>query len=235
MLQQELSKQHADLVPGELPVPALGLCKGHSETIGVGIVGDDQLGVDRRRQLMGAIHSPRLFRVGEGNGREPPIRFELHRHRVHVGEAEPIQGGEHVTAPNAMHGGVHDGQGPIAGDLRQRRCHLIEVVVEELSVHLNGVIAEDLCHRHLVGRTDGGNGCGDLAVGRRDDLHGVDVVDLVPVVGGRVVARRDYDGGHGREVLGRIGNQRRRHRLREVHDFEAGGDQYGDDDVHEGL
>ncbi len=68
-----------------------------------------------------------------------------------------------------------------------------------------------ICHKQVpgVGRL------GDLSVVRRDHLGPVGGVDLVAVVGRRVVTSRDHDAGGGSQVLDGIGGDRRRQRASE--------------------
>ncbi len=74
------------------------------------------------------------------------------------------------------------------------------------------------CHKRGrgVGRLGDGVGrLGDLSVVRRDHLGPVGGVDLVAVVGRRVVASGDHHAGGGTQVLDGIGGDRRRQRASE--------------------
>ncbi len=62
--------------------------------------------------------------------------------------------------------------------------------------------------RELTGRDDV-DGSGDLGVGRRDQLDPVGQVELVAVVGRRVVAGGDHDAGVGPEFEDAVGEHRR--------------------------
>jgi hypothetical protein len=76
--------------------------------------------------------------------------------------------------------------------------------------------------RHRPERGHLGDVRADLLVHRRDDLASVAQVDLVAVVGGRVVARRDHDAGGAPEVPHGERQHRGRQVRREHHHAEAG-------------
>ena len=104
--------------------------------------------------------------------------------------------GERFPA-DAVHGRVNDVQ------LDRFRGHhprgLLDVGVEEvLAGRLERVASRQL--KHVLFRGNAGDVCGDVCVGRGDDLRPLVLtaeVHLVSVVGWRVVARRDHDaGGH---------------------------------------
>ena len=108
-----------------------------------------------------------------------------------------------------------------------------EVVGEQVLPDRLSCCPNDLGSRHFGRRPSGRDRRGNVGIRWRDDLGSVLGVDLVAVVGGRVVRRRDNDRSGPSEVERGVGHQRRRRRVREVADLEPSGHQHGDRVVHE--
>ena len=161
----------------------------------------------RPGQGQGKVERTRLFRVGKADRGKPSIGRLLLRDRddpAVVGEgAYPIED----PAPYAMQWGVDDlevrnlGVGP-------RFIDLGPIALEDLLGHPNhqlGVPGEDVFDPwHLICEADSLDGGGDVRVNRRDDLRRIGSIDLVSVVGRRVVTRRDHDRCRRRKVLRRV-------------------------------
>ena len=88
--EDELCQEDPHLIAGELAVVTVWLGQRDGESIGVRVVGKNQVGIDRSRQLVRPVHRPRLLGIGERHGRKPPVRLELRRHRMHAAEPEPL-------------------------------------------------------------------------------------------------------------------------------------------------
>ena len=200
-----MREQRADLVAAEHP-PAVRAGDGGRAPVGVGVVGDHDVGAvalgERHRQ----VHRARLLGVGEGDGREVRVGLLLlldDRRRVEAG------GLEH---PLDRH----------AADAVQRRVDDLEVARAVLDQPGDGVevAVDDLLLEHLAGaaardvgdRADGRDPGRDLGVGRRHDLAAVAEVDLVAVVARRVVARGDHHAGGAAELADREREDRGRQR-----------------------
>ena len=193
--QAEVREQRADLVAGQHPVRLTGgFADPDRAPVGIGVVGDDDVGVHLRRELERQVHGARFLGVGERDGREVRVRVALLAHDVQVGE------------PGAAH---HVDQG-VAADTVQRRVDgddVARTVVgqrgDRLDVGLGDLGAEPrvgVTARHLVDPAGGVDLRGDVGVGRRHDLAGVGEVDLVAVVARRVVRRRDHHAGAAAQV-----------------------------------
>jgi hypothetical protein len=70
--EEVVPEQHADLVAGELHVPAVGARHRDGEAVGVGIVGEDEVGPHALRERDREVERALLLGVGEGHRGEAP-------------------------------------------------------------------------------------------------------------------------------------------------------------------
>ena len=177
------------LVARQHPPPVVD-DSGDRAPVGVGVIRHHQIGPGSPGQRQGHVDRTRFLRVREGDSGEVRIRFGLFGNLV--GGREPRRSGQFPegAGPHTVHRGVHPGDlagGPlrdetgapghvVAGDLVTH--HLVRVAARKPGEGIDGV---------------GGDAGGDLCVRRRDDLRPVTEIDLVAVVGGRVVGGRHDD------------------------------------------
>ncbi len=215
-LVQPPAEQPAHLVAAQHPVRrsagGAAVARRHRDRapVGVGVVGDHDVGVGVDALLEREVHRARLLGVGERHGGELGVGRELRGHHARRREAGEAQRLEHDVAAHAVHRRVGD---PHLA--RGRRVHQRGDVGEVRRQH---VVAERLpavAARHVAHRAHGVDRSADLGVGRRDDLGAVAEVDLVAVVLRRVVARGDHDAGGAAEVADRVREHRRRQRPRQ--------------------
>ncbi len=209
-VEQVGAEQRAHLVTAQHPPPA-GPRHGDGAPVGVGVVGDDEVGRGLLGELERGVHRAGLLRVREGDGGEHRVRLGLRGHRQRSRVAGGEEGPPHRLRPDAVQRGVDDGD--VAGGAG------VDDGDDVGDVGVEHVVAEGLPpvvgHRHRRHRRHAGDLRGDPPVGRRDDLRAVAEVDLVPVVLRRVVRRGDHDAGVGAEVADGVGQHRRGHRVRE--------------------
>ncbi len=159
--------------------------------VGVGVERNRDLGVDIGSQLQQRVDRAGLLRVGERHRGEVRIGRELALNDVHVGEPGPHQGVHHELATHTV-------------QRRQRHPHRPVCVPDlgrTIDVVLNLLDARrfDGPPRDLVGIGSLCDGTLDLFVDGRNDREPALEVDLVAVVGRRVVRRGDLD-ARGRTV-----------------------------------
>jgi hypothetical protein len=137
---------------------------------------------------------------------------------VHVGEAGPVQRVHGRGAAHAVHRGERDAQGARRA-ARQPR-HPFQIGVGHIGLgRRRGRRDRDGGGR----RRDGGF---DLGVGWRSELGAVGEVDLVAVVGRRVVRRRDLYACHGAQLTHREREHRRGQRAGQHPHREPGAGQH---------
>ena len=178
------------------------------------------------RQIQREIECAGFLRVGKRDRREVGIRLVLLRNGVEVGnvggEADPVRG----LSADTVHRGEHDANLRRLGRGAPRRHPFDERVDHRLIDRVDAVGGA----RHLVRRGRGVDPGRDLGVGGRHDLHTLAVlvggaateVDLVTVVGRRVVRGGDHDSrvavqrphGVGGDGSGQLLGQRQRGQAR---------------------
>ncbi len=210
-----VGQQTADLVARQRP-PCAGhrVWHGDGKPVGVGIVGEHDIGVDLGSLGERQVERAGLLRVGEGNGREVRVGFGLLRDEHWRGEACVLESGEQGLGADAVHGGVHDADLAARARVEQGDSG-VEVGVEHLvAQNLDAVVRQ----RDLQNRSDCVDRRRDLLVGRRDDLRAVAEVELVAVVGRWVVAGGDHHARDGTEMADREGEHgRRQHAWQHTH------------------
>ncbi len=222
--QQRVGEQHAHLVAAQHPPQPVRVGHRDGAPVGVRVVGDDDVRAPLPRQFQRKVQRARLLRIGERHGREVGVGLLLLRHRGDVGEPGAVQHRVHDLAADAVQRRVHDAQvaravGRGAGERRHRR----DVGLGQLGAE---VPHGRRVQRHGARRGDVADRGLDRGVGRRHDLHAGGVVDLVPVVLGRVVRRGDHHAGHRAQVPHRERQHRRRQRRRQHRGLEAGGGEH---------
>ena len=213
--EQVVGQQGAHLVAAQHPPP---VDVGHRDgaAVGVGVVGDHQVGLVLRGERHRQVHRARLLRVGERDGREVGVGVLLLLDDVRGVEAGGLQHLRDGRAADAVERGVDDAQvaRAVLGQARDR----VEVAVDDLLADEAAGVAA----RELRERADGGDPGGDLAVGGRDDLAAVAEVDLVAVVLRRVVAGGDHHAGRAAQLADREREERRGQRPRHHERLEPG-------------
>jgi hypothetical protein len=187
-----VAEQHARLVTREHP-PSGGERDAERAPVGVRVERDRQVRLHAGGQLQQGVGGAGLLRVGEGHRRERRVGRGLGRDHVHVGEARPMQGEHGRLAADAVQRGQRDAQP--AGPAARQPGDPVQVGL----AHVDGSGGDADRHGHR-GRRGGDRGL-DLGVGGWGELGaallGVETeVDLVAVVRGWVVRRRDLHPGH---------------------------------------
>eukprot|EP00123_Amoebidium_parasiticum_P017766 comp23982_c0_seq1/m.42576 comp23982_c0_seq1/g.42576 ORF comp23982_c0_seq1/g.42576 comp23982_c0_seq1/m.42576 type:complete len:588 (+) comp23982_c0_seq1:346-2109(+) len=193
-------KQRADLVALEhMPAPIVELL-GHSQTVGIGVVGKNVAGTlllgKRNGEVQGALA---LLGVGELDGGEGRISLDLLLAGQEGLDAVVGKDALHKGLAHAVHGRVDNGDGPGLCDMAHAAAlegglhvclHAVLVGIDHLRVHSvkSGPRVEPGLE---VGLDGGGN---HLVVGG-DDLGPVAPVHLVAVVVLGVVAGRNHHTG----------------------------------------
>ena len=177
---------------------------GGGAPVGVGVVGDDQVGVAARAaSAIARSIAPGSSGLGKATVGKSGSGSACCGHDVRRGEAGGSSTWTHGRAADAV----------------QRRVDEVEVaraVVGEpgdrVEVAVDDLLAEDLVRPRPRGTSASGADRGDpgrdLGVGRRHDLAAVAEVDLVAVVLGRVVAGGDHHAGDAAELADRVGQHR---------------------------
>ena len=203
-------EQRADLVAAQHP-PAVRAGHGGGAPVGVGVVGDHDVGAGPLGERHREVHRARLLGVGERDGREVRVGLLLllddlraRRSRRSRAPAPPTRRRRRAAACRRCRGR--------AGRRRRgrRRCRGSGRRCPRAST-VPGVAARA---RRRAGPTAAIRR-GDLGVGRRHDLAAVAEVDLVAVVLRRVVARGHHHAGDAAELADRERQQRRRQRPRQ--------------------
>ena len=83
---------------------------GFGNAVGVGIIGQDQVGPMLSSGLQAQVQGSGLLRIGEVGGGEVRIRLELLGHGDHRGEAGCLQQAGHHLSADAVHRGIDHGQ-----------------------------------------------------------------------------------------------------------------------------
>ena len=79
--------------------PVDGSLAATCRAVGIGVIGNDQIGIDFRRGFQGQVDGAGFLRIGEGHGREIRIRFRLRGHHRDVGESRLLKDGPHGGPP----------------------------------------------------------------------------------------------------------------------------------------
>jgi hypothetical protein len=218
-----VGEQAAQLITGQARA-----CDRDAEPVGVGIVGEHDVGVEALSIGQGKIEGARLLRVRERDRREVGVGLGLRGHHMHVGESGPRQRVNRDVAADAVHRRVDDPQ--VARTEAHHRDRSVEVRRDHLLVRNHVGVGE----RDPVERTHPVDGGRDLGVDRRRDLRSVAQVDLVAVVLGRVVAGGHHDAGVGAEVQHRERQNGGRRSAGEKHGVESRSGEDGGGIVGEG-
>ncbi len=205
--QRVVREEDPDLVAGQHAVaPGRGIEHRGSEAVRVGVVGEDEVGLDLPGEGQGAVQRSLLFGVRKRDRAERAVGVGLGGHHGDALVAGLPEGADGQPMADPVHGGVDDAQGRGVGRVQDGAADSFEVgrfdrVVDRAAQTRKGRVrrsdANDLVHPR--GRGDAGR---DFLVLGRDDLRAVRAVDLVAVVLGRVVAGRDHHPGRGGDVDG---------------------------------
>ena len=190
------------------------------EPVGVGVVGEQHVGVVRGRLGQREVERAGLLGVGPGDGGEVGVGLGL--------------GGDDVRGREA--GAVERREAEPQADAVQRRVgdpHVAGVGGGQRGEDGGQVVLGDVGRLAAVAERQRGRRAGardrgrDLLVGGRGDLGAVAEVDLVAVVLRRVVARGDHHARRAAEPAHGEGEQRRRRVRRQPVGAQAGAGEHG--------
>ena len=214
------AEQVAHLVAGEASPSAVHCRNRDGQAIGVGIVGDDEVDPRLRGSGHREVEGAGLLRVRECDGRERGIRFLLFDHRHRAAEARSEEHAGRRLESHPVHGRVDErGRSGCGRESRRLRDIRVDDALRGGPVFRRPRQVGD---RQL--RRDPVDVRGDLGVDGSDDLRpGIRAaeVDLVSVVGRRVVARRHHHTRTDIEVPHREGENRRWEQARQQHGAHA--------------
>ena len=172
--------------------------QGAAEAVGVGVAGNDDVGVDFRGLSDGEGEDPGVFRVGDAppDGGEVPVGNGLRFNQVEVPVAEFFQGRDNRSGAHAVKGRVEDADVPLPGEGEAGEFVVVGYI--DFGVYDPDQSRFDCCVE--IARFDGCDGLDlvhNVSVVGGYDLAPVRPVGLESVVGGRVVAGADDHAGHG--------------------------------------
>src|SRR5699024_1947071 len=188
-----VGEQCAGLVAAQR-APAMQVGHADGASVGVGVVGDHDVGVDLTGEVEGEVHRARLFGVGERDGRKLRVRCRLLGHCVHRRETGGLDDPACDLVADSVQRCVN------AGDLRGA---VADQGADRVDVRVTHGVVEDgvtVVARDVIDPADGCDRGGDLGVGGRHDLAAVAEVDLVTVVLRRIVRSGDHDARVAAEV-----------------------------------
>ena len=212
-----LGQQGAHVVASEGEQGAACVPGHDGQAVGVRVVGDGEVGAGALGQRHHPVHRARLLGVGKANGGEGAVRFGLLGDGMQRDLGGSLHGRQGEPLAHAVERRVGDGEGRAALGAHEEVGHTGQVGLERLGPEPPeqaaglgiGVVepGQGGVGAHFVdvacdGGVDGGN-----------DLRGVLPEDLVAVVLGWVVARRDHHAGRGAELLAGEAHQGGRERL----------------------
>ena len=212
---------------------------GDAQAVAVGVGGEEEVSLRLLAELEAELKRLAHLWVGVRAGRERPVLHGLLLDHADVGHADLGEGPGDALQAHAVQRRVHDAQARTvhAGRLGGRQ---VDELLDDCLVDGERKAA---CHGFVVGhgphvfeRVHGVNGRLDCLGRRHRDLATVRAVDLVAVVGGRIVARGDVDarrapqlahgeaeGGRGLHALVHVclDSVGRQHRRRAAHELLA--------------
>jgi hypothetical protein len=195
-----MRKEKPKLVSAEEGKTAVLIPHRHRESIRIGIVGEHQIRVRSSSLGQGEIHRSRLLGVGKANGGEVRIGLDLLRHRHHVPEPGPREGLFDPGSSDTVKWRIGDLDLPRFGD----QFRVFSQSQDLLQIRLGDSLGDrnvkpslsrqlEIHHRNRAQGSDRIHGPADALIVGRDDLRAVLPVDLVAIVGRRIVAGRDHD------------------------------------------
>ena len=212
---------------------------GGAHAVGVGVGGDDEVGLDLLGELEGQVERLAELGVGVGAGREVAVRLGLLGNHGDLLDADLGEDAGHELHARAVERRVD--HGVVVGRLEAGDGDLLDALdegVEDLLGRpLDQALLEALVEVHDAHgeRVDLGDVRGDLGSGLVGDLAAVVVVDLVAVVGSGVVGGREDDAGGGVQVAHREGERGDRLDARVDVDVDAVGGEHAGGDALEVL
>jgi len=108
--QEMIAQQGADVVAGEA-LPSALRWRPHRQPVGVGVVGQHQVGLDLVGQRERQVEDVGLLGVRKRGGRELGVGFGLGRHDVGIGVSGPFEHRLQRGRPHPVHRRVDDGEG----------------------------------------------------------------------------------------------------------------------------
>ena len=189
-----IEQQHAHLVAREQAVvPAVGHRRAHAVAVGVGA--KQQIGARFAREREAALQRRALLGIRVGTGRKAPVGPRLLGHERHVRHADASQDLCHALAPRAVERRVdHAQRGSVAIPDAPALHRVEEGLQAVLADHADGSVRQRIGKAAQTHAVEMVRGPDVLRYGIRRlkrDLAAVGTVDLVAVVGGGVVARRN--------------------------------------------
>ena len=235
---QPVDEQDTHLVAGEQLVVAL-VRNGHAHAVGVGVGGEHEVGVDLVAQLEALLERLAELGVGVRAGREVPVGLGLLGNHGDVGDAHALEDLAHALDARAVERGVDHREVGVGLGADGLGGHRVDEAVKHGVVNpldqagLEGLVEDHVLHAgEDVGLV---NGVLNLVGGLVGDLAAVLAVDLVAVVGRRVVAGGDADACGALEVARSEGQRRHRLDTRVDERLHAVGGQHAGRGLHELL
>ena len=203
---EPVGEKHAHLVAAQQDILAL-VGHGDARAVGVGVGGQQQVGMHLGAQLQALLQRLPDLGVGVGAGGEVTVGLGLLGHHGHVGHPDALEDLRDALKTCAVERGVHDLEvGAVGG-----RLHMLGLLGHGVHKALDGALADVVDQarvhglvkghaRHAVEDVDLADGGEDVLGSLRGDLAAVGAVHLVAVVLGGVVACGDVDAGRAPQV-----------------------------------
>ena len=207
--EEVVAEERAELVAAEHPECAGAVGEGNRQAVGVGVVGEDDVGTDLPGPGEGEVECSRLLGVRERDGREIRVRIGLPFDEGRRIESRTDEELREDRTPDSVEGRVDDPQLARPVRLEDRRDRRRVGGKQRGLVEALDEGARSAPRAGLRCRAEFGGEVGDPRVVRGDHLGAVGGVGLVAVVGRRVVARGDHHAGRGTQLTHGEGGDRR--------------------------
>ncbi len=198
-LYEPVHHEDAHLIAGKQDVLTAVGNRG-AETVGIGVGGNDQIGLDLVSKLQCQLQGLAELGVGVLAGGEVSVRILLLGHDLHVVDADLLEDAGHALHAGAVERGVDDlvALGCLEAGDGDLLYVLDEGVQNLLGSPLDKALLQALVEVHHLYSTKDGRLCDggrDLVSSFIGNLAAVVVVDLVTVVLGGVVRCRQDNAG----------------------------------------
>ena len=207
--EEVVAEERAEFVAAEHAEFAGAVGEGDRQAVGVGVVGEDDVGADLPGPGEGEVERSGLLGVREGDGREIRVRIGLPFDEGRRIESRTDEELREDRTPDSVEGRVDDPQLARPVRLEDRRDRRRVGGKQRGLVEALDEGARSAPRAGLRCRAEFGGEVGDPRVVRGDHLGAVGGVGLVAVVGRRVVARGDHHAGRGTQLTHGEGGDRR--------------------------